>query len=137
MQIFSRLQRSGTYKIFIAALGIGALGVMGGVYPLFPLFFGSFVVCAPIEWAIFYLFWIGVLFSQNLFFLYFILFSYRWIILEIIRKSVASHFHHLLSLGVVYLLWAVLEPGNWAYFFYNFLFDYLVVVSLKCRLKSL
>lgn len=138
MQIFSYLQRSGTYKIFIIGIGIVLLVVMGGVAPYFPIFFGSFVVCASLEWALFYLFLVSILFQQNLFFLFFILFGYRWVFLELIRKGVASSFHHALSIIVVYSLWYILQPGNFFYFFYNFLFDFLITALVfKCRLKSL
>jgi hypothetical protein len=119
-------------------LGVVTIPLLTSIKPLFPLFLGSFILCTPIELALFYLFLVGVLFNSNLYFLYFLLFGYRLIILEIVKQQFHYYFHHFTSLVIVYLLWWTLDRGNPLFYLYNFLFDYIVTVALfKCELKSL
>ena len=137
MQIFSNLQRNSTYKIALIAIGAIFIPILSSLSPFFPILFGVFVICAPTEIALLYLFVLSTLLSTNVYpFMLIILVIYRGFLKEVITQTLTASLHHFASLVALYLMWWLWKEGNPLFFIYNFIVDYILITAfLKCELK--
>ncbi|MRJ07088.1 MAG: hypothetical protein C6I01_06175 [Epsilonproteobacteria bacterium] len=137
MQILSNLQRNSTYKIALILLGAIVVPILSSITPIFPILFGVFVICAPIEGALLYLFVLSTLLPTNVFpFMLIILVLYRGLLKDIITHTLTHSLQHLASLVVIYLMWWLWKGGNPLFYAYNFAVDLiLITLFIKCELN--
>ena len=144
MQIFSKLQRNSTDKIFIRLLLVYFVNFFGSFSPFFPIMLGIFIVCESFLMGVFFI----VLFSFfHNFSVYYFLLVYllmKFFLLDKLKDIVDFQYQNVVSLFLIYLFLGAYLFYNTStnhfmlliYLIYNYAFDLIFIRFMKCELKS-
>jgi len=143
MQIFSKLQRNSFNQTFIRLVLIYFVNFLGSYTPFAPVMLGLFFLCESFYFSLLFLILFCYFHNFNVYYFVFVLFFYRYFILQKLKDVVDVNYHDAVMLtGVYFVLGAYLFYATNAskflvavYIVYNYAFDLVVMRFLKCEVK--
>ncbi|MEO1923888.1 MAG: hypothetical protein ABGX25_05175 [Nautiliaceae bacterium] len=138
MQIFSKLQRNSVNYLFVKSILFFILAAFNGSFLLVPFLVGFVFVCEELGVGVVYILFFSLFHSFGVlksFYLFLILFGYRFVLKEKIEEYVNKEFRNVVSILSIYIfLFPLFLETDFIFtlLLYNFLFDLIVIKVVDC-----
>ncbi len=144
MQIFSKLQRNGTDKIFIKLLIIYFVNFFSSFSPFFPIMIGFFLLCESYFYSLLFIMLFCLFHNFNSLFFVLIFLLSKLILIRKIKTIINKNYQNIICLFLIYFLIGIylityINSDTFlllSYLLYNYAFDLIILRLLKCKSES-